>query len=131
MFQVAAELSKRGYIVAPTLRNAKGVDLLVSNLKGKSVGIQVKTTNYKNWILSEKDEKPIRGIFYIFVSLENPPQYYVIPSENLGGQIKRGHRRWLKQPGKRVKKHRDNPMRQFNRRKNEKYHDAWNILGLN
>ena len=41
---VAAELSLRGYVASITLRNTKGIDIVVSNEEGnKTVNIQVKT----------------------------------------------------------------------------------------
>ena len=41
---VAAELSRRGFIASLTLKNTKGIDILVSNFNAtKSIGIQVKT----------------------------------------------------------------------------------------
>jgi hypothetical protein len=54
---IAAELSRRGYIASITLRNAKGIDILVSNDDAsKSVGIQVKTNHgkHKQWLLNKK-----------------------------------------------------------------------------
>ena len=41
---VAAELSRRGYICSVTLKNTKGIDILVCNEDAsKNLGIQVKT----------------------------------------------------------------------------------------
>ncbi len=42
---VAAELSRRGYIATLTLRNARGIDIVVADPDStRSVGIQVKTS---------------------------------------------------------------------------------------
>jgi Holliday junction resolvase-like predicted endonuclease len=47
-YYVAAELSRRGYLAAITLRNSEGIDILVSNIDGnKLFSIQVKTTQNK------------------------------------------------------------------------------------
>ena len=57
---VAAELSRRGYICSVTLKNTKGIDILVCNEDStKTLGIQVKTNqiNKREWILNEKYEK--------------------------------------------------------------------------
>jgi hypothetical protein len=41
---VVAELSRRGYICSVTLKNTKGIDILVCNQDStKTLGIQVKT----------------------------------------------------------------------------------------
>jgi hypothetical protein len=56
---VAAELSRRGFIASMTLRNTKGIDILVSNAEAtRQVGIQVKTNrrNRPIWILNSKAE---------------------------------------------------------------------------
>jgi len=70
---VAAELTVRGYIASITLKNTKGIDILVSNQDAsKSIGIQVKTSNNikkKSWILNEKAEKYYENnLFYVFVN---------------------------------------------------------------
>ena len=45
VFYVSAELSRRGWIAMPTIRNTKGIDIIAS--KGdKTVNIQVKTNSY-------------------------------------------------------------------------------------
>ena len=54
---VAAELSRRGYLASITLRNTRGIDVLVTNADAsKSAGIQVKTNqnSIKKWILNVK-----------------------------------------------------------------------------
>jgi len=56
---VAGELSRRGYIASITLRNTRGIDILVTNSDAsKSVGIQVKTNqnSTRSWMLNEKVE---------------------------------------------------------------------------
>jgi Holliday junction resolvase-like predicted endonuclease len=57
---VAAELSRRGYIASITLRNTRGIDILMSNADAtETVGVQVKTNQrgVAEWILSEKIEE--------------------------------------------------------------------------
>jgi len=53
---VAAELSRRGYIASISLRNTRGIDILVTNqAASRSVTIQCKTrqSDRKVWILNE------------------------------------------------------------------------------
>ena len=63
---VAAELSRRGYICSVTLKNTKGIDILVCNEDAtKTLGIQVKTNqiNRSERVLNEKCKK-MNGSFY-------------------------------------------------------------------
>jgi len=86
---VAAELTKRGYIASITLRNTRGIDILVSNRDAtKSVGIQVKSTRYSNtraWILNKKSENYYtNNLFYVFVNLKEGnqrPDFFIVPSK--------------------------------------------------
>ncbi|WOR13287.1 hypothetical protein [Vibrio cholerae] len=67
---VAAELSRRGYLCSVTLKNTKGVDILVSNEdSSKLIGVQVKTNNSsrKSWLLSQKMKVRNRAILYMFL----------------------------------------------------------------
>ena len=84
---VAAELSRRGYIASITLRNTRGVDILVAGENASdSAGIQVKTNqgSKTSWILSKKAEELEEGrLFYVFVNLnglDGRPSYHVVPS---------------------------------------------------
>ena len=83
---VAAELSRRGYIASLTLKNTKGIYLLVSNEDGtKSIGIQVKTNQgiEKSWVLNEKNEEyDSQTLIYIFVNSlsEKIPNFYIVKS---------------------------------------------------
>jgi hypothetical protein len=133
---VAAELSRRGFISSVTLKNTKGVDILVTNIKAsKMVGIQVKT-NYGNrraWMLNTKAEEfHAENLFYVFVNLisvEQIPEYYVVPSNIVSASIKRGHKKWLKTPGKKGQSLNDNPVRIFSD-ESQKYLNNWDILRL-
>ena len=92
---VAAELSRRGYVASLTLRNTRGIDILVSNVDAtKSVGVQVKTNSGSkpHWLLSQKAEKDVaENLFYIFVTLNGlaAPDFYIVS------------RRWISRPGRR------------------------------
>ncbi len=69
---VAAELSRRGYISSVTLKNTKGIDILVTNESAtKTIGIQVKTNQNgrKSWILNNKAENFYADdLYYVFVA---------------------------------------------------------------
>ncbi len=135
---VAAELSRRGFIASITLRNTRGVDILVSNSDAtKSVGVQVKTNQRgtKDWILNKKveegDDETAKNLFFVFVNLNGTaaPEYHVVPKRDVSAFTRSGHDRWLKTAGRGGRKHKDNPMRKFVDRE-EKYLNRWDLLGL-
>ncbi len=135
---VAAELTKRGYIASITLKNTKGIDVLVSNKNAKKlVGIQVKSTRYYNvnyWMLNEKAEKFYGdNLFYVFVNLkpeDQRPDFYIVPSKVVARYIKRSNRNWLKRLSKSGKKHKANPIRKFVDEKRN-YLERWDLLKNN
>jgi hypothetical protein len=99
---VAAELSRRGYICSVTLKNTKGIDILVCNEDStKTLGIQVKTNqiNKREWMLNEKSEKMIdTNIMYVFVNLISQnilPEFYIVPSKVVSDYITNDHKKWL------------------------------------
>ena len=119
-YYVAAELSRRNYLAAITLRSADGVDILVSNIAGdKLASIQVKTTQGKHkWILNKKIElEKSDNKFFVFVhipeNIKEHPIYHIISSQNLSEAISTGHRSWLTESGKNGKKRNDSDVRQF------------------
>ena len=73
VFAVAAELSLRGLVALPTIRNAPGIDLLVVNPSTDwHASVQVKTSQYKTgfWLLGSKyTALNGRSVFYAFVRL--------------------------------------------------------------
>jgi hypothetical protein len=133
---VAGELSRRGYIASITLRNTKGIDVLVSNAAAtRSVGLQVKTNQgeRRGWLLNMKAEDYFAdNLFYVFVNLKSNtsrPDYYIVPSQVVAEDVKKSHAEWLRTPGKRVKQHSDTPMRMF-RDDTGEYLEKWELLRL-
>jgi hypothetical protein len=133
---VAAEITKRGHIASITLRNTRGIDILATNSTAtKTANIQVKTRQGKgrSWVLSEKAETyHAQGLFYVFVNLRNleeRPQYFIVPSEDVASFVKQNHADWLVTPGKNGQKHNDTTMRQFYDPE-ERYLERWDLLGL-
>jgi len=135
-YLVAGELSKRGYVASITLRNTKGVDIVVTNKDAsKSVGIQVKASagNRNSWILNKKGEDYYSDtLFYVFVNLkelDQRPDFFVVPSKVVADFIKYSHSQWLKTPSRKGDPHRDTAMRQFSD-KEDKYLERWDLLNL-
>jgi len=134
-YYVAGELSHRGYISSITLRNTRGIDIIVSNKEGtKSATIQVKSTqnNKKNsWILIQKSEDFFSdNHFYIFVNLNEPgirPKFFVVPSEVVAQYISTSHKNWLNKPGRNGQQHNDNQMRRFDDLEGQ-YLEAWSLI---
>ena len=124
-YLTAGELSRRGYIASITMKNSKGVDILVTNADAtKSLAVQVKTNqgDLKWWLLDKKAENyHADNLFYIFVNLNNgqAPAYFIVPSKIVAKTIKDNHELWLKTPGKRGQPH-----------KEQKYLNRWDLLGL-
>lgn len=131
---VAGELTRQGYIASLTLKNTKGVDILVTNKGSTKIAlIQVKTTTQNDWLLGKKAEGWIgMNLYYVFVKLDSEGRqirYYVVPSKEVANYVTKSHRKWLKTPGRKDKKHKDNSIRIFKIEKNEeKYLDKWSNL---
>jgi Holliday junction resolvase len=83
VFCVSAELSRRGWIAMPTIRNTTGVDIIASKA-GKAVKIQVKTNSYGKikYPLTEANETLFSNdLFYVFVTLKMPkerPDFFIV-----------------------------------------------------
>lgn len=134
-YLVAGELSRRGYIASITLRNSRGVDILVTNEKAsRTAAIQVKTRYSKGtaWVMNEKAERyHAPNLFYAFVSLNygEPADFYIVPSLDVAAFVKKHHRRWLKTPGRKGQKHNQTTMRQF-RDDEQQYRNAYHLMKL-
>ena len=130
---VAAELSRRGFIASITLRNTRGIDILVAHANGRRfLGIQVKTNQHsqRSWPLHEKVETTSRpDLFFVFVNLHGSgePSYHVVPSTIVADFCRSGHAAWLARPGKDGRPHRDNPVREFKDVEGQ-YLSAWGLL---
>jgi len=119
-YYVAAELSRRNFLAAITLRNTDGADILVSSLSGEKLfSIQVKCSQNKRvWPLNQKVENEIaENKYFVFVELpfdkKKNPSYFIVKAKLLAEHVKNGHTRWLTVKGKKGQDHNDSPMRQF------------------
>jgi hypothetical protein len=93
VYLVAAELSKRGFIVSPTSRSATGADLLVTDQKCKrAYSVQVKTdaTAGSFWLIGAKAKETVSDThIYVLVKLRKAKDsgeaidYFVVPSKAL------------------------------------------------
>lgn len=94
VFLVCAELARRGFIVSPTARNAKGADILVTDPEcTRAFTVQVKTNaESSNFWLVDKPKGPGSAcMIYVLVNLNGhrrPPDFYVVPSADLRAATK-------------------------------------------
>ena len=133
---VAAELSRRGYIATLTLRNTRGVDLLVAREDAtRSVGVQVKTNQGTSrvWLPDKKAEDvSAENIVYIFVNLNGrngAPSFHIVPSGVVAAFCRERHSEWVRTPGRNGSPRKDSSMRKFADQEGT-YLGAWNNLGL-
>lgn len=135
-YAAAAELTRRGLVASITLRNTRGIDILVSNADAsQSAGVQVKTNQNgkRMWLLNRKAEDfHSKNLYYIFVGLKAPgerPDFFVVPSKDVAEYVSKSHSRWLARPGRGGRAHTDNPMRQF-KDPEGMYLERWDLLKL-
>lgn len=120
VYLVAAELSKRGFIVSPTSRGAQGADLLVTDQKcRRAFTVQVKTdTRGTTWLVGRKARDVVSGShIYVLVRIRNLKdgetiEYYVCRSTKLSALIRDdGKFAWV------------------SRKDIEKCRDKWSVFG--
>ena len=89
VYLVAAELSRLGFIVAPTSRGAKGADLLVTDQNCRrtfSVQVKTKTTSDAFWLVGRNVDKEIsKSHIYVLVRIRKLKT--LISDENKEGEI--------------------------------------------
>lgn len=119
-YLVAAELCRRGWLAAITLRNSKGVDILVTNSTAeRTATIQVKATQRirKTWVLkSSAEELRSPNFFYVFVNLGQSgemPDFHVVPSGVVADRVRKEHAEWLRTPGSKGQQRKDSNLRKF------------------
>jgi hypothetical protein len=106
VFHVSAELSYRGWVAMPTIRNTRGIDIIASR-NGKSINIQVKTNSHgKAKYPLDVNALASDDLYYVFVTLKSEkerPDFYIIPSKFVVNYIEKTHKYWTTLPP-RVKK---------------------------
>jgi len=84
-FFVAAELTRRGYLVSLTLGNAPTSDLLVQSPNGNQFTVDVKGQSNKSfWLIQNRPHKPDHFFVLVYVPKDlADPRYFVVPSDEL------------------------------------------------
>lgn len=103
-FYVAAELTRRGYLVSLTLGTAPDTDLLVVSPSGKHFKVDVKGLRRLNWWILGRPE-PQKDLFYVLVyvpdDVQQPPKFFVMICREAEDEIEK-HIEELKLKGREV-----------------------------
>lgn len=120
-FFVAGELCRRGYSAVVTMGNTPNTDILCSNIEGtRFVHIQVKTfvPGIRTCSVGRKAEKDFgENFFWVLGGIplsedENSKfEYYIIPASEVAKNVNEAHQLWLKSPGVKGQKHKENDVR--------------------
>lgn len=85
LYYVCFNLSKLGWNVMPTSRNARGIDIVCFSMDGmRMFTVQVKSLSKKNPVPLGDDTDKIMGDYWIIVNslaTDNPLTYILRPSE--------------------------------------------------
>jgi len=124
VFYVSAELSRRGWIAMPTIRNTSGIDIIATK-DDEVVNIQVKTNSYGKirYLLNKSNEELIDcNLYYVFVTLKAEgecPEFYILPSKLVARYIKETNEKWKTLQSKRKLKRTET---EEERKKRKKYY---------
>ena len=114
VYAVAAELSRLGLIASVTARNAKGADILVTDVNcQRAFSVQVKSSRARrnwHWLIG-KELHFSKSLVFVFVHFreKGTPEYFVVPSLRL----------------KRMQKDKDKKMPYVRKTDLETYRDNW------
>lgn len=135
-YLVAGELTLRGYLASITLRNSRGIDIIVSSNDGvASATIQVKTNSDGStaWMLNKKAENYFsENHYYVFVALSelgSRPKYHIVPSVVVAEFVGITHAEWLSSPKRDGSPKKDTKMRKF-KDPEFNYLERWDIIRL-
>lgn len=95
VYLAAAELSRRGFVVTPTARNAKAADLLVTDQacqRAHSVQVKTNASSFGHFLLgADGGEAKSTSHIYVFINLRDQKlllagttEFFVVPSMKLG-----------------------------------------------
>ena len=118
VYLAAAELTKQGFTVCVTSRNAAAADLLVTDencRKAWSVQVKKNSGMQRYWRAGKRAKELFSGSYvYVFLLLypDDPPDFFVVPSSVVAARVQSGGS--------------DNA---FPATDAQKYKDGWDILG--
>jgi hypothetical protein len=124
-FYVAAELTRRGYLVSLTLGNAPVADLLVVSPERYHFMVDVKGQSTRNFWLIQRRE-PREDLYFVLVYLprdKEPPRFFVLRSTELMNR-REEYRKHIESTGGKYK----DEMGGINWTTAFEYEDRWDIL---
>jgi hypothetical protein len=134
-YYVAAELSLRGWLATPTIKNAPGTDVLAQyREKGILVAIQTKTASPGNQFMVNagiEHAAQVENEWVVLVKLQklgSRPGFFVVPHDHVAGAAYAQYRRWLATPGVGGRPHVDNPRRMLKAAEFLGYEERWDLL---
>jgi len=86
LYLTCYELSRRGWNVMPTARNAKGVDIVIYNSDAtRYLGVQVKSLSKRNPVPLGNSLDKIMGDFWVIVNnlASITPKFYILKPEEV------------------------------------------------
>jgi len=88
------ELSKRGWNVMPTARNAKGIDIIAYNLTAtRYIGVQVKALSKKSPVPLGNSLEKIMGDYWVIINnLSGTPETFILKPEEVKARAHRGEK---------------------------------------
>lgn len=121
MFYACYELSRMGWNVMPTSRNARGIDIIAYDSEAINyIGVQVKTLSKRNAVPLGSSLEKIMGDFWVIVDkvATEPRAFILLPSEvkSLAKYNEKNGKRtyWLNPP-------------EYDQ---EQFHNAWSRIGF-
>ena len=116
---VLSMLLRKGFIAGKTPDFTKDFDLIIVGKDGKnSLPIQVKTSRFPDWQMSEKHEKAIENLFFCFLYINeksDETELFIIDAKKVSFVLEISHRIWLKLPGMTGNKHNSTVKRSLQR----------------
>ncbi len=116
---VMSQLLRRGFVAALAPAGVPTADIVVTDPQGQmTAAVQVKTRLDKGsdggWHMRKKHETIIGDrLFYVFVTLTDTPECFVMPSAIVAEALEKAHRIWLSKPGKKGQQRNDTDMRRL------------------
>jgi len=97
-----SHLLRKNLVAGLAPQNTEDFDVIVMTKSGELLfPVQVKTSTHKNWMLSEKHERPIKNLIYIFIRFSKDlmnSEMYILDSAKVAQVTKKSHEIWLKLP---------------------------------
>ena len=94
MYYACYKLSRMGWNVMPTSRNARGIDIIAYNSNGTNfIGVQVKTLSKRNPVpLGLSLEKLMGDYWIIITNVSNDPNAFIMKPEEVKALAHRGEK---------------------------------------